>query len=91
MNFKLKVGDVCKLKEMKPGLYKKDAWKTGLYRVKHIWAPFCYGRDASDPRRQSYFFEKIKKDGTVFKSFSNGFNCMAWDKFIDEGRVEIVK
>jgi hypothetical protein len=89
--FKLKVGDVCRLNEVIPSVYRKNDWKTGLYRVKNIYAPMCYGRDKEDPRRQSYFFEKIKKDGTVYKNFSNGYNCMTWDKWIDEGRVEIVK
>lgn len=91
MTFKLKDGDVCKLNEVIRGIHKCDDWKTGLYRVKRIWAPMCYGNDKLDPRRQSYFFEKIKKDGTVYKSFGNGYNCIAWDKFIDAGRVEIVK
>jgi len=85
--FKLKVGDVCKLNEVIPSVYKKNDWKTGLYRVKNILAPFCYGKDKEDPRRQSYFFEKIKKDGTVYKSFNNGYSCMTWDKWIDEGKV----
>ncbi len=67
MNFKLKVGDVCKLNEVIPGIHK------------------C--KDKEDPRRQSYSFEKIKKDGTVYKSFNNGYRCQAWDKFIDEGKV----
>lgn len=89
--FKLKVGDVCKLNEVIPSTYKKNDWKTGLYRVKMIYAPFCYGKDKEDPRRQSYFFEKIKKDGTVYKSFNNGYSCLTWDKWIDEGKVEIVK
>ena len=91
MTFKLKVGDVCRLKEVIPSTYRKDDWKTGLYRVKNIHAPFCYDRDKEDPRRQSYFFEKIKKDGTAYKSFSNGYNCQTWDKLIAEGRVEIVE
>lgn len=87
--FKLKVGDVCKLKEVIPGIYKKDDWKTGLYRVTRIGAIMCYGNDRN-PRYQSYNFEKIKKDGTVYKNFSNGYQCQAWDKMIDEGKVEIV-
>ncbi len=91
MMFKLKIGDVVKLNEVIPGIYKKDDWKTGLYRVKHIGASMCYGSDRNDPRRQSYQFDKIKKDGTVYKNFCNGYRCQAWDKFIDEGRVEIVK
>ena len=90
MNFKLKVGDVCKLKEVIPGIHKCDDWKTGLYRVKWIGATMCYGSDKNDPRRQSYNFEKIKKDGTVYKSFCNGYNCIAWDKKIDAGQVEVV-
>jgi hypothetical protein len=90
MNFKLKVGDVCKLREVIPGIHKCDDWKTGLYRVKMIWAPLCYGADRLDPRRQSYNFEKIKKDGTPYKSFSNGYNCQTWDRWIEEGKVEIV-
>ena len=88
--FKLKVGDVCKLNEVITGTYKKNDWNTGLYRVKNIWAPFAYGRDKEDPRRQSYFFEKIKKDGTIYKNFSSGYSCLTWDKWIDEGKVVIV-
>jgi hypothetical protein len=88
--FKLKVGDVCKLNVVISGIYKCDDWKTGLYRVTRISAPFCYGADKLDPRRQSYQFEKIKKDGTVYKSFMNGYRCQAWDKFIDEGKVDLV-
>lgn len=90
MMFKLNVGDVCKLNETIPGIYKSGDWKTGLYRVKWIGATMCYGSDRNDPRRQSYQFEKIKKDGTVYKSFNNGYRCQAWDKMIDDGRVEIV-
>lgn len=88
--FMLKVGDVCRLKEIIPSIYKSDDWKTGLYRVTNIWALGCVGKDREDPRRQSYKFEKIKKDGTVYKSFNNGYRCQAWDKMIDEGKVEIV-
>jgi hypothetical protein len=89
MNFKLKVGDVCKLNEVIPGIHKCNDWKTGLYRVKRIGASMCYGNDREDPRIQSYQFEKIKKDGTVYKSFYNGYRCQAWDKMIDEGKVEV--
>ena len=90
MDFKLKVGDVCRLKEVIPGIYKKDDWKTGLYRVKRIYAPFAYPTDKGDPRSQSYLFEKIKKDGTAYKNFMNGYRCLTWDRWIDEGKVEIV-
>ena len=89
-NFKLQVGSVVKLKETISSIYKKDEWKTGLYRVEYILAPFCYGADKLKPQSQSYFFKKIKKDGTVYKSFSNGYRCMTWDKWIDEGKIEIV-
>lgn len=85
--FKLKVGDVVRLNETIPGIYKCDDWKTGLYRVRWTGALMCYGKDKEDPRRQSYFFEKIKKDGTAYKSFNNGYRCQAWDKMIDEGKV----
>ena len=85
MAHKLKIGDVCRLNEVIPGVYKKDGWKTGLYRVKMIYAPFAY--DKEDPRSQSYFFEKIKKDGTAYKSFANGYRCSTWDRWIDEGKV----
>lgn len=88
MSFKLNVGDVCKLNEVIPGTYKKNDWKTGLYRVKQI-SP-GYGTSKSDwnkPQMQVYYFEKVKKDGTVYKNFSNGYRCQAWDKLIDEGKV----
>lgn len=91
MSFKLQVGDVCRLKEVIPSVYKKDEWKTGLYRVKMVRGPVITGMGREDPRAQVYFFEKIKKDGTTYKNFANGCLCQAWDKFIDEGRVEIVK
>lgn len=87
---KLKPGDVCRLTEYIPGVIQKHDWKTGLYRVKYIHAPFAYGRDALDPRRQSYHFEKIKKDGTVYKNFCNGYSCLAWDRMIELSKVEIV-
>ena len=90
--FKLKVGDVCKLNEVIPSTFRKDDWKTGLYRVEGIYPSYgVTGKDRTDPRFQSYFFKKVKKDGTVYKSFNNGYNALAWDKFIDEGKVEIVK
>jgi hypothetical protein len=89
-NFKLQVGSVVKLKETIPSIYKCDDWKTGLYRVERIQALFCYGADKLKPQTQSYMFKKIKKDGTVYKSFNNGYRCMAWDKWIDEGKIEIV-
>jgi hypothetical protein len=89
-NFKLQVGSVVKLKETIPGIHKCDDWKTGLYRVERIHAPFCYGADKLKPQCQSYVFKKVKKDGTVYKSFNNGYRCMAWDNKIDEGKVEIV-
>lgn len=85
--FKLQVGDVCKLNEVLPSVYKKDDWKTGLYRVKKIYAPVVYGRTDKDTRTMTYLFEKIRKDGTVYKSFCNGYNCLAWDKFLDSGKV----
>lgn len=88
--FKLKVGDVCRLTAIIPGIHKKDDWKTGLYRVKWVGATMCYGSDKNDPRRQSYQFEKIKTDGTVYKSFCNGYRCQAWDTMIDEGKVVLV-
>lgn len=89
--FKMKVGDVCRLKEVIPSIHRCDDWKTGLYRVKMIGSSMCYGSDKDDPRRQSYHFEKIKKDGTAYKSFCNGYRCQAWDKMIDEGKVEIMR
>lgn len=85
--FKLKVGDVVRLNETIPGIHKCDDWKTGLYRVRWMGALMCYGKNKEDPRYHSYSFEKIKKDGTVYKSFSNGYRCQAWDKMIDEGKV----
>ena len=88
--FKLKVGDVCRLNEVIPGIHKNGDWRTGLYRVKWIGATMCYGDDRNDPRRQSYQFEKIKRDGTVYKSFCNGYRCQAWDAMIDQGKVVIV-
>ena len=88
MTFKLNVGDVCKLNQVIPGTYSRDDWKTGLYRVTEIRPGYGTSKsDWNDPRVQVYNFEKIKKDGTVYKNFSNGYRCQAWDRFIDEGRV----
>lgn len=88
--FKLQVGSICKLNEIIPGLHKKDDWKTGLYRVKSVRSFMVSRCDANKPQMQSYSFEKIKKDGTVYKNFINGYNCLAWDKFIDDGKVTII-
>lgn len=90
MAFKLKVGDVCKLTIIIPGIYRCDDWKTGMYRVTRIDVPVEYGKRNEDIRTHSYRFEKIKKDGTAYKNFINGYNCQAWDKKIDAGEVEIV-
>lgn len=89
--FKLQIGDVCKLKEVIPGMFKSGDWKTGLYRVRSIHSMWTSPKDLGDPKTKSYTFDKIKKDGTRYKSFSNGYNCLAWDKKIEEGTVEIVK
>lgn len=89
--FKLQVGSVCKLSKPIPSIYKKNDWKTGLYRVTQI-AP-GYGTSRSDmnkPWCQVYFFEKIRKDGTPYKGFSNGYTCLAWDKLINTGIVGLV-
>ena len=90
--FKLQVGDTCRLNEILESIYRKDDWKTGLYRVRRV----SYGvgtllscRD--DPEWQSYTFEKIKKDGTVYRHFLNGYNCLAWDKMIEDGKVTILE
>jgi len=90
MTFKMKPGDVCKLTQVIPGIYKSDAWKTGLYRVVAIRNIFGRPGEKYDPRSQSYQFEKIKKDGTVYKNFANGYNCIAWDKMIEDKKVEII-
>jgi hypothetical protein len=90
MSFKLKAGSVCRLNAMIPGIHKSDSWRTGLYRVIRIHSLWACGPTADDPRQKSYLFEKIKKDGTVYKSFCNGYNCQAWDGKIDAGEVEIV-
>lgn len=85
---KLAVGDVCRLNKIIPGIYKKDDWKTGLYRVKQIYAPI--GQDQNDSRNVIYLFEKVKKDGTVYKTFTNGYRCQAWDQMIEQGDADIV-
>lgn len=92
MTFKLNPGDVCRLKKTIPGIFQSDDWKTGLYRVKEITLSVAASRQyANDPRYQVYRFEKIKKDGTAYKTRWLGYNCQAWDKFIDAGQVEIIK
>ena len=87
--FKLQVGSVCKLsKVITSGFDKKNDWRTGLYRVVAIYPAFGSSpSDRSNPKCQSYQFEKIRKDGTAYKSFCNGYNCLAWDKMIDTGIV----
>lgn len=88
--FNLTVGGVCRLNEIIPGLHKKDDWKAGLYRVTAIRASMVSRCDAHKPQMQSYYFEKVKKDGTVYKNFINGYNCLAWDKFITSGKVTVI-
>ena len=88
--FKLKVGDVCRLNQVIYAISRKNDWKTGLYRVKAIYTPFCYEKDKHKPQNQSYLFEKIRKDGTPYKNFSNGYRCLKWDEWIDQGRVDIL-
>ena len=89
--FRLNVGDVCKLKEIIPGIYQSYNWKTGLYRVESISPSVCsHPRDYDKPEFQVYNFRKIKQDGTVYPNFINGYRCMAWDEMIQSGQVEIV-
>ena len=89
--FKLQVGSVCKLSKTIPSIYKKNDWKTGLYRVVAIYPAFGTSpSDRTKPACQSYQFEKIRKDGTAYKGFSNGYTCLAWDKLIDTGVVGLV-
>lgn len=83
MSFKLKSGDICNLKQVIPNVEKKYEWKTGLYRVVMIHSPF-------GSHSYSYRFEKIKKNGTAYKNFSSGYTCLAWDKLIADGKVEII-
>jgi hypothetical protein len=85
----MQVGDVCRLNEILPSIYKSDAWKTGLYRVKRIDNNAEFGKKSTDPRTASYAFEKIKKDGTVYKGFCNGYNCTRWDSWIASGKVTL--
>lgn len=89
MTFKLQVGSVCKLKEVLRSTHRSDDWRTGLYRVRAIYSSGYQG-DRQDPRYLSYQFEKIRRDGTRIKSFNNGYRCLAWDEFIDQGKVEII-
>ena len=90
MDFKLSVGDVCRLNSIIPGIYASGDWKTGLYRVEHIWDLCRTGKDKENSKTKSYHFAKIRKDGTPYKSFNNGYNCIAWDKMIDDGKVSII-
>ena len=92
MMFKLDVGSLVKLNEVIKTSTRSNDWKTGFYRVVKIHAPFAYTeKDRKDPRRQSYSFEKIKKDGTVYKNFSSGYNCLDFDRMIEIGSIEIVE
>ena len=92
MMFKLKVGDVIHLNEQIPSIYKTDAWKTGYYLVDQIRASFMTHRsDWDKPSVQVYAFKKIKKDGTLWKNFSNGYNALEFDKmFLATGKATVV-
>lgn len=90
MTFKMKPGDVCKLTQVISSTSRRNDWKTGLYRVVAVRNIFSYPGEKYDTRRQSYQFEKIKKDGTAYRNFANGYNCIAWDKLIEDGKVEII-
>ena len=90
--FKLKVGDVVHLNEIIPGLYKSMDWKTGYYRVDQIRASvMTHMADWEKPSVQVYAFKKIKKDGSVYKNFYNGYNALAFDsKFLATGIATVV-
>ena len=91
--FKLKVGDVIHLNEKIPSIYKTDAWKTGLYLVDQIGPGLMtHCGDREKPWAQVYSFKKIKKDGTVWKNFSNGYSALVFDeKFLATGKATIFK
>jgi hypothetical protein len=88
-NFNFKVGDVCKLNEVIPSQgFKVNDWKTGLYRVEVVNAKEDYNK--LDEFNSVYVLQKIKKDGSPIYSFRKMYSIVAWDKMIDEGKVEIV-
>ena len=81
---KFKSGTIFKLNSKIEGIYVSSSWKTGYYRVIRIAnSPFS-------KENFSYTFVKIRKDGMIFKSFSNGYNCKAWDEFVENGKVEVI-
>ena len=92
-NFRLKVGDVVKLTKTISGIYKCDDWKSGFYRVNSIGPGVgSYESDKHLPRVQVYRFEKIKKDGTKYTTFRYyGYNCIAFDKILEENSFPIVQ
>ena len=90
MTIKLKVGDVCKLNEVITSRgFRSDDWKTGLYRVEVVNAKEDYNK--LDEFNSVYVLQKIKKDGSPIYSFRKMYSIVAWDRMIDEGKVEIVK
>ena len=88
--FKLKAGDICKLNVLVHSTYACDNWFPGRYWVVRIsHSPGTCRSDFGNPKCQSYQFEKIRKDGTAYKNFCNGYDCFAWDRFINDGKVSI--
>jgi len=92
MTFKLKVGDVIILKDRINSPISGCGWSSGYYRVTSIGPGYGTARcDRGDPRVQTYFFQRIKKDGTNFGK-SQGYNAQVFDStFIDLDKVELVK
>lgn len=90
-DYMLKVGSVVRLNSQVTGIYKCDTWKTGLYKVVYIRAGFGTPRSqVEDVRYQHYGFRKIRKDGTEYKTFRNGYSVLAFEAMIREGKVTVL-
>jgi hypothetical protein len=79
-DFSLSVGDIVRLNVKIKGANSRSHWTTGLYRVTRVGRGIgTLTANVDDARFHSYWFEKIKKDGTKINDRFYGWNCQSFD------------
>jgi hypothetical protein len=89
---KMTVNQVFKLTEKISIGIPGCGWSTGLYRVTSIGPSFgtCKS-DREDTRAQTYFVQRIKKDGTPYGKMQ-GYNVQAFDRnYLDTKKAIIIE
>lgn len=79
-DFQLEIGSIVRLTQKIKGADSRSHWTIGLYRVYRIGLGAGTSiSNENDARFYSYWFDKIKKDGTLSTKKFYGWNCQSFD------------